>query len=168
MKYAKKIAFLGIMLALIIVLTIFENMLPPIPLLPPNIKIGLSNIIIMYLVFFTGYREAILLNVLKSLFVFVTRGGMSGILSFSGGMVSVIIIIILILIFKDNISYIAVSIAGAISHNFAQLLVYSLIMSTNLLVIHLPALLVFGIIVGAATGFLLQKLLPVLNKLEKL
>ena len=49
----KKLAFLSIMIAIIMVLVVVEGMLPPLPMLPPQFgRIGHSNVIIMYLFFY--------------------------------------------------------------------------------------------------------------------
>lgn len=159
-----KIAFMGLMLAVIMILTILEHMLPPLPLLPPNVKLGLSNVVTMYCVFFIGKKDALMLAFMKSFFVFLTRGPVAGILSLSGGLLSIIVIILLISIFKDKISYIAVSIAGALCHNLGQFIAVSVIMGANLIFYYLPILIVSGVVLGVVTGTLLKIILPVINK----
>lgn len=160
----KKTAFMGIMLAVIMVLSVLEHMLPPIPLMPPNVKLGLSNIITMYCVFFIGKSHAVMLSVIKSAFVFLIRGPMSGFLSLSGGLLSICVIVMLVYFFKDRLSFITISIFGAISHNIGQITTFSLIMKTNLIFYYFPILLVSGIIMGIVTGTLLNVLLPVMHK----
>lgn len=158
---------MGLMLAVIMVLSTLEHMLPPIPFMPPNVRLGLSNIVTMYCVFFIGKPQAVALNAMKSVFIFLIRGPMAGLLSFSGGMLSILTIILLIFIFKNNISYITVSIVAAIMHNIGQLLTYSLIFQTDFVFYYLPVLLVSGVILGIITGTMLKVLLPVLNKVLK-
>jgi heptaprenyl diphosphate synthase len=164
----KKIAFLGLMLVLIIILAIVESALPPFfPLLPPQFsRIGLSNAIVMYIVFFVGKKETFMMAVLKSLFIFSIRGPMAGMLSFSGALLSITIIILLWTLFGSKISYIALSMAGAVGHNIGQLLVASLIMQNiNLFIFYLPVLLISGIIFGAITGVFLKMIMPIFSKL---
>jgi heptaprenyl diphosphate synthase len=161
----KNIALLGIMLAVVIVLTALEHMMPPIPFLPPGVKLGLSNIVIMYCVFFIGKPQSVTLAALKSLFVFLTRGAVAGILSFTGGMLSIAVIILLLYLFKERISIAAISIVGAITHNIGQLTVYSIIMNTFLVFsFYTPILIVSGVIMGIVTGTLLKLLLPLMRK----
>lgn len=156
------------MLAIIIVLSALEHMLPPIPFLPPNVKLGLSNIVTMYCVFFIGKSQAVMLAVLKSVFVFLMRGFMASVLSLAGGMLSIAVIILLVFIFKERVSYAAVSIAGAITHNMGQIAAYSLILKTNMLLFYYaPVLLVSGIIMGVVTGTMLRILLPYMRKILK-
>lgn len=167
MKKPKQIAFIGLMLAIIAVLSAIEHMLPPLPLLPPNVKLGLSNIIIMYCVFFISRIQAVTLNIAKSFFVLLTRGPIAATLSFCGGMLSIVVIILLAVLFRERISYAAVSVAGAISHNIGQLIAVSVIISSQYIIYYLPVLIVSGVIMGLVTGALLKVVLPVLNNILK-
>ena len=166
---AKKIAFLSLMLGFIFVLAVLEYMLPPLfPMLPPQFsRIGLSNVIVMYIVFFVGKKEAVMMVVLKALFGLLLRGPMAGLLSLAGGLLSFCFILLLLWIFRDNISYIALSISGAIGHNLGQLTVACLILQNwNLFVFYFPILLLSGILFGSVTGIFLKVLLPVFRKMQ--
>ena len=167
MGKTKKIVFLGVLLAIIIVLSVVEHMLPPIPLLPPNVRIGLSNIVTMYCVFFVNFRSAVMLNLLKSLFVLLTRGPIAGLLSLCGGMLSICVIILLIVLFKDKISYAAVSVAGACFHNLGQYAAVSYLLASPYLMYYLPVLMVSGVAVGLLTGTLLRVTMPILDKIPR-
>lgn len=165
---SKKIALMGLMLAMVIVLLWIERMLPPLPILPPNFKLGLSNIIVMYILFFIGRKEAITLVVLKAFFNMMIRGPIGGLLSLSGGIASILIIILMMWIFKEKVSYTVLSIAGAIFHNIGQLIVISLLFQNFLLLtLYLPMLLVVGTISGTLTGIVLKVLLPAFERLHK-
>jgi len=157
------------MLALILILTMLENMLPPFPMLPPQFgRIGLSNVIIMYLIFFLGKKEAVAMAVIKALFSVLTRGPIAGLLSLAGGLLAVVMICFLLWVFKHSISYVALSIAGAIGHNVGQLLTACVIMQNwNLFVFYFPVLLISGVIFGTITGVFLQVIMPVFNKIHK-
>ena len=163
LQKTKKIAFLGLMLAVAVMLTALEHMLPPLPLLPPNVKLGLANIVTMYCVFFVGKSSAVGLNVLKSFFVLLTRGPMAGLLSLSGGLLSIAVVILLHRLFKDKISYVMISVAGACAHNLGQYAVISLWLATPVMVYYLPVLVASGIVMGTVTGVLLRVLMPVIS-----
>lgn len=163
----KKIAFLGLMLALVIVLVWMERMLPPLPLLPPNMKLGLSNIVIMFSLFFVGKREGFLLVFLKALFNMLLRGPIGAMLSLSGGLLSVITIVLIAWLFKEKASYIMLGIVGAIAHNAGQLLIFCAIMQNfRLFVFYAPVLLVAGMILGILSGTLLKIALPTLQRIQ--
>ena len=154
----KKIAFLSIMLALMFTLAAIEIILPPFPMLPPQFgRIGLPNVIVMYILFFVGRKEAIVMAILKAMFSILMRGPTAGLLSLSGGLLSVGLIIILWWVFRDRISYVALSIAGAIGHNVGQLIVACFMMQNwRLLGFYFPILLITGTIFGTVTGIFLR------------
>ena len=85
MSKTKRVAFLGMLYAVAIVLSILEGWIVPFFGLPPGVKLGLSNIVVMYALFFIGWKEAYLLGILKALGVFLTRGGVAAALSLAGG-----------------------------------------------------------------------------------
>ncbi len=155
----------GLLFAISIVLITVENSFPPIFAALPGIKLGLSNIVTMYALFFLNKRQALLLAVLKSLFVFATRGTVAGILSLSGGILSLIVMVILMYVFREKISYLLLSIFGAIFHNLGQLAAVSLIYTNLYIWAYLPVLLFAGVVAGIATAALLKLILPALKKL---
>ena len=163
----KKIAFLAMMLAMITVLSMLEHMLPPLPFLPPNVRLGLSNIITMYALFFLGKGSAFLLAVLKSVFILLTRGLTAGFLSFSGGILALLCIILLSAVFRHHVSYLALSVCGAIAHNTGQMLAASIITNTNLLLFYLPVMIFFGVVMGCVTGTLLKAVMPMFGHILK-
>ena len=162
---AKQITFLGLMLAVIFVLSTVESLFMPLPFLPPHTRLGLSNIVIMFCVFCVGRGQAITLVGAKSLFVFLTRGAMAGLLSLSGGLLSVGVIILLVLFENKRakskkISYAAISVAGACAHNLGQYAVVMALVATPALAYYLPVLLISGMVAGLITGTLLKILMP--------
>ena len=148
----KDIALMGLMLAITITLNAIESVFSP----PPHFRLGLANIVVMYAVFTIGRTQAICLNVLKALFVGLSRGFFAGLLSLSGGLISVAIIIILAK-YKKN-SYASISVSAAVAHNLGQFAIVTLIMSTAGLIFYLPVLIISGIVTGLITGSLAKKL----------
>lgn len=159
-----KIAYMGLMLALAMVLSFLEHMIPPLPVLPPGVNLGLSNIVTMYCAFFLGKRRAFGIAALKSCFVALLRGVVAGCLSLCGGILSLLVIVLLLRLFGSRISYVAVSICGAVSHNLAQIAVASVLLSTGFVFYYFPVLMVSGIVMGAVTGVTLSVLLPVFHR----
>ncbi len=166
MSKTRKITTMAMLFALAMVLSYMEGMLPPMPYLPPGFKLGLSNIITMYTLFYMGKKQAFLIAILKSGFVLITRGGVSGVLSLAGGISSLIVMIILAFVFKDKISYLLLSVMGAIFHNMGQLAVVTLIMVNTYALWYTPVLIVAGIVMGSVTGTLLKVVMPHLNSLS--
>jgi heptaprenyl diphosphate synthase len=161
---AKRIALLGLLFALAIVLSIVEGLLP-IPAPVPGIKLGLSNIVVMFALFQLNKRDALALCILKAVFVAVTRGTVAGILSLTGGLFALGIMTLLIIILKDKSTYLLVSIAGAVFHNIGQTLAASIILQTFLWP-YLSILIFTGLVTGFATSILLKLTSPVFLRLH--
>ena len=162
----KKIAFLGLMLALIIVLLMIERALPPLPIPPGHFKLGLSNVIVMYTLFFFGKKEAFTLAVLKAFFNVLMRGVLGGAFSLSGGLLSVAAIVFFGCISRNKASYVALSIGGAVFHNIGQLVVAGVVLQNWMLpVVYFPILLVTGTVLGTVTGILLNMILPIFQRI---
>lgn len=160
----RRIALLGMLFALAIVLSILENLLP-VPTAIPGIRLGMSNIVVMFALFNIQKRDALAIVVLKSVFVLITRGTIAGVLSLCGGLFSLGIMILLLFLFADKITYLVISIAGAVFHNIGQIAAASIILQT-LLWVYLPVLLISGIITGFATSILLKLISPVFLRLR--
>jgi heptaprenyl diphosphate synthase len=158
----RELTTLSLMLSMIFVLSILEGMFPPLPF---HMRFGLSNVVTMYALFFMGKRSAFLLASMKSLFVLLTRGPVAGLLSLSGGVLSLAVIALLAGLWR-NASYFLLSIAGAVTHNMAQLAVASWLASTNLLLLLFPVMTVAGIAAGSLTAMMLRVVMP-LFKFEK-
>ena len=157
-------ARLGVLLGLVMVLSLLEHLFV-MPFMPPHVKPGLANVIVMYSVFAMGGRSAVWLVVMKALFVLVTRGLVAGLLSFCGGLLSVGVIILFSTIYRKRLGYAVISVGGALAFNGGQLAVAMVLMATPMLVFYLPLLMVAGIAAGLLTGALLRALMPVLQRL---
>lgn len=166
MDKTRRLALTSLLFAMALILSIVENSLPPILVTVPGVKFGLSNIAVMYALFFLRKKEAFSIVILKSCFVFVTRGFIAAVLSLCGGMLSLIIMALLMLIFKDRISYLLLSVSGAVFHNIGQFIAISLIYSNLYLWVYLPVLLISGVLAGIATAALLRFILPALKRLD--
>jgi len=97
-----------------------------------------------------------MMSAFKSFFVLLTRGVTAGMLSFSGGVSSVIVMIIVMTLTRKKASYLILSIAGAVTHNVAQIIVASLLTQTSLIVYYMPVLIVSGVMAGSATSVILK------------
>lgn len=155
----------SLLFAAALVLAIFENILPPLPIPVPGVKFGLSNIAVMYALFFIGKKQAYTIGILKSLFVFITRGGIAGLLSFSGGILSITVMILLMTVFREKISYMILSVFGAVAHNVGQFLVIMLVYASMNLLAYLPVLLISGLAAGIVTSTLLKFIMPAFQRL---
>lgn len=148
-----------------LVLAIIENALPALPMAVPGVKFGLSNIAVMYALFFLGRKQAYTIALLKAGFVFITRGAIAAALSLAGGILSITVMVILILLFHDKISYLVLSIFGAVFHNVGQFTVITVIYTGMNLWAYFPVLLISGLVAGLVTSTLLRFIMPAFHRI---
>ncbi len=161
----KILVLTALLFAVALVLSVVENSLPTLPIYVPGVKFGLSNIAVMYALFFLNKKSAFTIAVLKAGFVLITRGPVAGLLSFFGGILSLVIMSLLIIIFKDKISYFVLSIFGAVFHNIGQFVAISCIYTNMYLWVYMPVLLISGVVAGMATSILLRFIMPAFKRL---
>lgn len=170
MNKTEKTALCGMLIAVAMVFSYVESLLPPIVAIP-GIKLGLSNIISLVALYLISCPTAITINIIRILLSAILFGsGVSLAYSLAGGILSLIIMIVL---YKANhFSIIAVSIAGGVFHNIGQLLMAVIILGTSSIMYYLVVLWFTGILTGALIGLaggLICRLLPadIKRKLEK-
>lgn len=163
-KETKSITLFGILGAQAIALAFLENLIPPIPGMPPGAKLGLANIVTMFTASTMGFGGAIFITLIKAIFVGVTRGFTAFLMSFTGGVLSTIVMCILLRLKSKPFGIIGIAVLSAVAHNFGQLIVAMILTSTALFSTYGPFLLLFAIIAGLITGTILKFLLPALEK----
>lgn len=158
----RQTALTGMLFALAILFSIVEGAVSPAFGLPPGIKLGLANIVVLYCLLFLTAKQGLLLVVLKAGFVFITRGGLAGGISLAGGLLSLLAMMVLLYLDKGA-SLVLISVVGALFHNIGQLGAFSLWFGAFAWV-YLPILLVAAVGMGALTATLLKILLPHMKK----
>jgi len=162
-----QIAFLGLMLTLVVVSTNLEAVFLT-PFFPPFVKPGLANIIVMFTALTIGRKQALALNIMKSVFVLAIRGPIAGLMSLSGGTFSVLVIVLLVTFLSEkHISYITLGVCGALFHNFGQLLAAIWLIDFSGIFYYIPILIIAGTVTGVITGTLLKLITPTLNRAYK-
>ena len=150
---SRRVAWTGMLFALCIVLSYVEAMVAPMMQLAPGIKLGLANIAVMYALMFISARDGMILVVLKSMFVLLTKGTVTAAVSLSGGVLSFLVMLCLLKFAKPTNMILSVS--GAIAHNIGQLAMVSLLLGSGFAMAYLPVLLLSGLVVGALNSILL-------------
>ena len=158
---AQKAAVLGLMAAAAIVISALESALPAMPFLPPGAKLGLSNIVTMYAALCFPLPYALCIAAVKAAFVLCVRGGAAFLMSFAGGMLSVLA---LWCAARSRLfGLLGIGAVGGLTHNLAQLFAAMLLVG-GAAVYYLPVLLLCGAVAGCVTAFLLRLVLPALGR----
>lgn len=158
MKKAKPLAFCAVMLALAMILSYIESLIP-LPVLLPGVKLGLANTAVLFVMLYLSPEYAAVISLLRVLLSALLFGNITGfILSLCGAALS---FAVMLLLAKCRIfSAIGISIGGAAAHSTAQVLVASLLMGNASVIYYLSFLLLCSTVTGAIGGtvvLLLQK-----------
>ena len=152
-KNAKTVCFLGLFTALAMILSYVESLLPPIWSAVPGIKIGLPNIIIIFLLYRFSVKQAAAISLVRILLSALLFGNAVSLLYSLGG--AVLSISLMALLRKTGrFSMVGVSVAGGVFHNLGQILVAMLVLSTAEIGHYMIVLAVTGTVAGVLVGIL--------------
>ena len=153
MAPARRVTNLALLVSIGLVLSIIESTFPP--LLPvPGAKLGLANISTVIALYTFGPSMALEVTVLRCVLGGLLRGSVVGLLlSLSGGLASTLVMIMLFLLVRRYLSVVGVSVAGAVTHNIAQLSAAYLLVSHAALFYYLPYLMIVSVPTGLFVGF---------------
>ena len=148
----KAVAYFGMFLALALILSYVESLVP-ISLGIPGVKLGLANLITVIVLYRIGAREAFLLSLLRVTIAGFLFGNLFAILySMAGACASLAVMVLLKRI--GTFSIIGVSIAGGVFHNMGQLVVAMLVLQSVSLVYYFAVLMIAGLVTGFLIGVL--------------
>lgn len=146
----KRIAFLGLFVALAFVLSYVEFMLP-LNIGIPGAKIGIANLAVMVTLYTVGEKNAIALSIIRVVLVGLTFGNISMMMySLAGAALSLFAMLLAMRIGK--LSMTGVSVLGGVFHNVGQIIVAMLVLETKSLLYYLPFLIIVGTITGVVIG----------------
>lgn len=160
----RAVALSGLLFALAMALSFIEGCIV-LPGLLPGMKLGLANVVVMYALLYMGPRQALILDILKALFVFLVSGFTAGFLSLCGGLLSFFVMWLLYYVLPVRPTWFILSVCGALAHNIGQLLGAGAIISSSLSLYYAPVMLVLGLVMGGLTSLTLRALLPALSRL---
>lgn len=160
----KKIALLGVLTSVALVLSYLEAMLPPISTAAPGIKMGLPNIIVILLLYKFGLKEALMVSGIR---VFIVALLFGNVMTLAYSVAGAVLSLALMTLFKkmNLFSIIGVSIIGGISHNLGQILVAIFLFDTIQIGYYMIILAITGTIAGVVIGIIGSILV---KKLEKI
>lgn len=146
----KRIACLGLFIALAFVLSYVEYLLP-LNIGIPGAKVGLANLVVMVALYTLGKKDAALLSVVRVVLVGFTFGNLAMMLySMAGALLS--FVVMLMAKRTKLFSITGVSVLGGVFHNVGQIIVAMFVLETASLLYYLPFLIVIGTISGIVIG----------------
>ena len=159
-----KIAYLGVFLALALICSYVESLIP-FYFGIPGVKLGLTNIVVVLLLYLVGAREALLISVARVLLAGFLFGNMFSIIySLAGALLSFAVMALLKNTGKFGV--LPISISGGIFHNVGQLIVAMLVVETFSVGYYFPVLLVAGLITGLVIGIVSAEMLKRIKNIQ--
>ena len=148
---AKKITYTAVFTTLALVLSYVESLIPPLYAAAPGVKIGLPNIIIIFILYKLSVYDALLISLLRVVLVTLLFGNVVVFFySLAGAVLSLAVMVILKK--SDFLSIVGVSIAGAVSHNLGQTIVAIILLRTKEIGYYMIPLFISGIVAGICVG----------------
>ena len=160
-KRAVNVALYGILVALAMVLSFVESLIP-LPLPIPGIKLGLANLVTVSGLYLIGIPGTVLVTILRVVLVGFSFGNpYSMIYGLSGSFLS---LFVMALAKKHRwFSAAGISVLGGVFHNLGQLIFASMVVQTAGVFVYLPALLAAGsaagVIIGILGGIIAERLI---------
>ena len=155
----KKVAMLGLTIALAMIMSYIEALVP-LSFAVPGIKMGLANIVIIFVLYKIGTKEAVLVSLIRVILVsLLFSNAMAMAYSIAGAVLS--LGVMWILKKSDKFSVVGVSVAGGIMHNVGQIIMAIILLGTEQIALYLPVLIVTGtatgIVIGIVAGIVINR-----------
>ncbi|MBQ6579291.1 MAG: Gx transporter family protein, partial [Oscillospiraceae bacterium] len=117
----------------------------------PGIKMGLANIVIIFVLYKIGTKEAILVSLIR---VFLVSLLFSNVMAMWYSLAGAVLSLGIMWILKktDKFSVVGVSIAGGIMHNVGQIIMAVIVLGTEQIALYLPVLVITGTVTGVVIG----------------
>ncbi len=146
----KLLARYALLVALAMALSWLESLVP-LPFAVPGIKLGLPNLVVVFVLYRLSLRDAAAISLVRVLLVSFTFGSAY---SFAYSLAGAALSLAVMALMKrtEKFSILGVSVAGGVCHNIAQLAVAAAVLGTARLAWYLPVLLVSGTAAGVAVG----------------
>ena len=160
----KKVAFLGLSIALAMILSFVESQIPALVAIP-GIKVGLPNLVMVFLLYKVGWKETVIVSIIRVALVSMLFGNVQTMaFSIAGAVLSLTGMILLKKL--ELFSCIAVSVVGGVLHNVGQIAMACLVTQTIGVATYLPVLLISGTIAGVVIGLIGGMLVKRLDKFK--
>ena len=160
----KKITRLGLLIACGLILFIIENLFPPVLWFAPYVRLGLSNIAVLFVLLTMGEWECMTVAVVKCVLgCAVTGTWYAFAFNIAGGVGGAMTMILLYRFVCPKVGVVTLSSAAAVVSNILRTVVGAVVMQTGGLLLQLPVAAAMGVLAGMLVGFacvLLVKKLP--------
>lgn len=146
---------LGLFTSMALMIHIVESMLPSLVFLVPGLKLGLTNIITLVMIYKFKISECILVVFLRVMLGSLFGGGPSMFMfSLSGALLALFAMLIVKNLKILGLSPIGVSVVGSIFFNIGQLFVASFMIKSFSIFAYLPLMGMMSVVTGIFVGII--------------
>ena len=168
MKNTKKIVILSALVALGLILSYVESLIPAF-IAVPGVKLGLANTVSVFALYMLGATSAALVSFLRVALSSLLFGSTLSLLySLVGAAFSLAIMIFAKRVLK--FSAVGVSALGGVFHNLGQTLAAAVVLENLGVFFYFPILIISGVtagvVIGTASGILVKRLSVIMSKIR--
>ena len=159
----KKIVNIAVLTAFSLILFLVENLFPPLFPFAPGTKLGLSNIILLFVIIKYDYKEGLIVLTARCLLSAIFTNFFALYYSLISGLISLTVMYLLYRLVFPKIGIVIISIAGSVIFNLMQLILGAILYRTVVFMYYIPWTMVVSIATGALVGlsvWLIVKYLP--------
>ena len=162
---------LSLLIGLGLILFVFETLVPrPLPWLKP----GFAHVATLVALYIYGNRAALIVVIIRIFLGSIIIGTLLNptfVLSFFGGVISTLVMIIFKKYFSTIFSIFGISIIGAVVHNLIQLLLVEMIIVQKIEIFYLAPVMIFsaiftGFVVALVSHLIISKIETLANQNE--
>lgn len=153
----RKLAWMGLLASLAIIFGYVEMLFPVFAGIP-GIKLGLANLVTVFLLYACTYKEAAVVSVIRIVVIGFLFGNLFSILfSLAGAGLSLACMVAAKK--YGGFSVAGVSIIGGVTHNLGQIIIAAMVVENVNLFYYFPALMIAGLVTGLLIGIVTQEIL---------
>lgn len=145
------------------ILSFIESLIPPLAMVP-GVKIGLANIVTVFLLYTLGIRAAGAVSLIRVLLSALLFGNVQSLIfALSGALLSFVVMIVA----KHLLPFgtVGVSVLGAIAHNAGQIIAAVIVMQTLGVAYYFIPLVISGTLGGVLVGIVAAVITKRLQKI---
>lgn len=147
----KKLTLLALYTTIALTIFVVESAIPT--LVPiPGVKLGLANVITLWLLMHTNWKDTLMVLLMRILLASIFAGQMvSFFYSLCGGLLCFAVMTISIRLWGKR-AIVLISILGALFHNLGQVLIAIVLLQSLSILTYLPILAISAVVTGTFTG----------------
>ena len=164
MSKVRKMVFLALFLSIAIIVNIIENVSFSVFVIP-GVKLGFANIVTVFVLYYFGYKEMFVINILRVFLANLIVGTLFStpfIIAMGSCLGSMLLLYFIIKL--DKFSIFGISMIQAVLFNLFQIIIVCWLYQNYIFIYYFPYLIISGIITGYLVALCAKYVILLLNK----